>query len=431
MKFGSRARHTSGIWFSAGLWIAVAAGPPAHAQDASTRPAQALHGDLEHLEALAGGAAFDVPCREGMADAYPCRAVDLLALLPANELGGAGHTLNDVWGWTDPETGREYAIVGLRNGTAFVDVSVPEASVFLGQLPTQVAASSWHDMKVYADHAYIVSEAAQHGMQVFDLRQLRDVVETPAAFSPTAHYSEGGLQTTHNIAIDEQSGFAYLVGSNTCGGGLHVADLREPARPRFAGCATEEDVHDAQCVVYDGTDAEWVGRQICFNSSGTHLAVVDVTDKSSPVELGRVRYEGLAFAHQSWITGDQLYMLSDDEADELQNGTATRTFIWSLANLERPNLIGRYTAATAAIDHNLYIRDGYAFQANYNAGLRVLDLSRIAEGELSEVAYFDVNPETDAAGFDGSWSVYPFFPSGTVLLSGITRGLFVLRPQLP
>ena len=124
-------------------------------------------------------------------------------------------------------------------------------------------------------------------------------------------------------------------------------------------------------------------------------------------------------------------MLSDDEIDELRNGTATRTFIWSLADLEQPNLIGRYTAATAAIDHNLYIRDGYAFQANHNAGLRVLDLSRIAEGELSEVAYFDVNPETDAAGFDGAWSVYPFFRSGTVLVSSITRGLFVLRPQLP
>ena len=47
------------------------------------------------------------------------------------------------------------------------------------------------------------------------------------------------------------------------------------------------------------------------------------------------------------------------------------------------------------------------------------------------MAYFDVNPETDAAAFDGSWSVYPFFGSGTVLVSSITRGLFVLRPQLP
>ncbi len=158
---------------------------------------------------------------------------------------------------------------------------------------------------------------------------------------------------------------------------------------------------------------------------------MDVTDKSIPVTLAKVSYDGLGLVHQSWITEDQLYMLSDDELDELRNGNATRTFIWSLADLDRPTLIGRYTAATAAIDHNLYIRDGYAFQANYNAGLRVLDLSRIAEGELSELAYFDVNPETDEAGFDGSWSVYPFFRSGTVLSSSITRGLFVVRPQLP
>ncbi len=262
-----RTRRAPEIWLAAGLWFGLAVAPPASAQEASVGPARAQHGDLEHLEALALSAVFDAPCQNGMADDYPCRGIDLLALMPASELGGAGHTLNDIWGWSDPETGRQYAIVGLRNGTAFVDVTVPEAPVFLGHLSTQVGNSVWRDMKVYADHAYVVSEAATHGMQVFDLHLLRDVGVAPASFSTTAHYSEAGLETTHNLAIDEQSGFAYLVGSNTCTGGLHVVDLRESARPLFAGCASEDYVHDAQCVVYRGPDNEWTGRQICFNST--------------------------------------------------------------------------------------------------------------------------------------------------------------------
>src|SRR5690554_7849912 len=102
--------------------------------------------------------------------------------------GTSGTDANDIWGWTDPLTGREYAPVGLSNGTSFVDVTDPSNPVYLGRLPAHSENSLWRDIKVYADHAFVVSEAWDHGMQIFDLTRLRDVANPPATFTADAHY---------------------------------------------------------------------------------------------------------------------------------------------------------------------------------------------------------------------------------------------------
>ena len=150
-------------------------------------------------------------CVGGQAAGYPCQSVDLLdQFTPAALGGGSG---NDSWGWTDPLDGREIAIMCLNNGTAFVDLQDPENSVYLGRLPTHTGNSSWRDAKVYSNHAYIVSEAGGHGLQIFDLTQLRSVASPPATFTETAHYD--GFGNAHNIVINEESGFAYAVGTST------------------------------------------------------------------------------------------------------------------------------------------------------------------------------------------------------------------------
>ena len=123
--------------------------------------------------------------------------------------------------------------MGLRRGTVFVDVSDPDAPVYLGVLPTQTSGSSWRDIKTYADHAFIVSEAPDHGMQVFDLTGLADVVDPPVVFTPTAHYA--GFGSAHNLAIDEETGTAFALGTKTCNGGLHMIDIRNPLQPQFVG----------------------------------------------------------------------------------------------------------------------------------------------------------------------------------------------------
>lgn len=374
------------------------------------------------------------PCVNGMAGTFPCHNVDLLSFLPLASIGGG--TGNDIWGWTDPLTNKEYAIMGLSNGTAFVDITDAEHPVHLGNLPTHSVNSLWRAVKVYGNHAFIVSEAPNHGMQVFDLTQLRNVVAPPATFSETAHYNE--FSRAHTITINEETGFAYANGvtaytdaaANKCARGLHFINLHNPKQPTFAGCFDADGyTHDAQCVTYRGPDQTYRGREICFNANEDTLTIVDVTDKNAPRQLSRTVYPGSAYTHQGWLTDDQSLFLVDDELDEQKLQTKTRTHIFNVSDLDAPSATGVHEGKSTAIDHNLYILGRHAYQSNYRSGLRVLDISGAATANLQEVGFFDIYPIDDNPAFNGTWSNYPFFKSGVVIVSGIEQGLFVLRPR--
>jgi choice-of-anchor B domain-containing protein len=298
----------------------------------------------------------------------------------------------------------------------------------------------WRDIKVYKDHAFIVSDGAGlHGMQVFDLRQLRSVRNAPVSFAATAHYD--GIGSAHNIVINEETGFAYAVGVNaageTCGGGLHMIDIKEPTNPTFVGCFQDTSTgfqrtgytHDAMCVVYDGPDTEYRGREICFGGNETALSIADVTDKSNPIALSSASYPSVGYAHQGWISEDHEYFYLDDEGDELQGTTngRTRTLVFDIKDLDDPVLATEFFGTTAASDHNLYIKGNLMYQSNYVAGLRVIDISDPENPK--EVGYFDTARGENVAGFAGTWSNYPFFASGTVVVTSGREGLFLVRKK--
>lgn len=378
-------------------------------------------------------ALYDVPCTAGFADIFPCRGVDLLAFLPHTLIGG--DTNNDMWGWSDPVTGKEYALVGARDGVAFVDISTPTAPRFLGKLPTHATRSSWRDLKVYQDHLFVVADRNnRHGMQVFDLTQLRTLTATAATtttllFSETAHYNE--FSDAHNLAINEATGFAYAVGGETCNSGLHMVDIHDVNAPKNAGCYTADGyIHDTQCVIYRGPDAAYQGRELCFNASVAQFTIVDVTDKTTPTRLAAIAVAGNIYMHQGWLSPDQRYFLLDDEMDEWFGQHNTRTYIFDVSDIDAPRFVNAYTAALPAVDHNLYISGTYAYEANYTTGLRILDLKELAEGRLTEAAFFDTYPESDDAVTAGAWTAYPFYKSGVVAISTIDRGLFLVRPTL-
>lgn len=368
------------------------------------------------------------PCEDGFADGYPCDQVDLYAVMPIEALGGASN-LNDIWGWTDPLSGREFAIVCKSNGTAFVEVTEPEAPVFIGELPTHTVNSLWRDAKVYDSFAFIVAESSNHGMQVFDLRRLLTATDLPVTFDEDAHY--GLFGNAHNIVINEASGYAYAVGSNTFNGGLHIINIQSPLSPVIAGdFSIDGYTHDAQAVIYEGPDTRYCGREIVFASNENTLTIVDVDDKLNTEMLSSVSYETSAYTHQCWLTEDHKFALVNDELDEIQGLTEfTRTYIFDVTDLEVPVLIGTYDSPTTAIDHNLYIRWNQVFQSNYRSGLRILDAALVSEGTLTEIGYFDVQPQDNNPQFSGSWSNYCYFPSGTVVLTDMFSGLFVVRPR--
>ena len=365
-------------------------------------------------------------CAGGKAGIFSCNKVDLEYWYPMSSIGGGAGT--DGWGWTDPQTNKEYVLMGRSSGTAFIDVSTPSAPQYLGDLPTQTSNSDWRDIKVYENHAFIVSEASGHGMQVFDLTQLRSVASPPATFTATAHMSAFG--NAHNIAINEDTGFAYVVGANTCSGGLYMVDISDPTDPTWAGCFADDGyTHDAQCVVYSGPDTEWVGKEICFAYNEDSLTIVDVSNKADPQQISRTTMEGSSYTHQGWLAQNQRYVLLNDEYDEKEFGHNTKTFVLDVSDLDAPSLVGSHLSALPAIDHNLYTEGDFVYEANYTAGLRILKMNDLATADLCEVASFDTYPDTDAAVFAGAWNVYAYFKSGLAAVMAI-EGLALLDPDL-
>lgn len=364
-------------------------------------------------------------CSSGQAADFSCAGVNLRSRVPLPDMQGSAG--NDVWGWADAQTGNEYALMGMTNGTAFVDVTDPENPAYLGILRTETVPSTWRDIKVHADHAYIVADGAgAHGMQVFDLTRLRGIT---AAQDFTADARYGDFRSAHNLAINEDTGFAYAVGTDTCNEGLHMIDITTPNNPMFAGCHAVFEVHDTQCVSYVGPDVDYANAEICANSAEDRVEFVDVTNKSSTVSITNFTYPQLGFVHQGWLTEDHRFLLIGDEFDEANFGVPTRTHIFDVSDLDAPAYISAYEGPTIATDHNLYVLGNRVFEANYMSGLRVLEFGNLASGDLTEIAFFDTFPASNGVNLDGAWSVYPFLPSGNLLVSDISNGLFVLMLQ--
>lgn len=364
------------------------------------------------------------PCVNGFAGPYPCDGYDLQAHFDLNFLdAGSG---NDSWGWTDPDTGKEYALMGLRNGTAFIDISDPVNPVYLGKLFTHTNTSSWRDIKVYNNYAFIVSEASGHGMQIFDLTRLRNVNNPPESFTSDAHYN--GFGNAHNIVINEESGYAYAVGTSTFSGGPHIVNIQDPLNPTFAsGYSADDYTHDAQVIIYTGPDAEHVGKELYIGSNENEVVIIDVTDKNNVQTLSTVSYPNIAYTHQGWMTEDQRYFLLGDEIDELNFGFNTRTIVFDFTDLDNPFRTFDYTGPTSAIDHNGYVKEDKFFLANYTAGMRVIDISDIDNQAMVEVGFFDTYPSSNNASFDGAWNVYPYFASGNIVISDMNGGFFLVK----
>lgn len=368
-------------------------------------------------------------CTAGFAGAFPCDKVDLMANLTPSQLGGTINTQgNDCWGWTDPLTNKEYAIMGCTSHTAFVDITNPVAPIYLGKVvSTNGVNSIWRDIKVYNNYAFIVSEALGHGMQIFDLTRLRNVT-IPQTFAPDAHYTAFG--NCHNIAINEVTGFAYCVGTNTFSGGAHVVNIQNPLNPVFAmGYSAQGYTHDAQIVNYMGLDSEHNGKELYFGCNENKVVVIDVTDKANPIVISTFFYSNIAYTHQGWLTPNQKYFIIGDELDENNFGFNTRSVVIDMSDLDNPVLKFDYFGTNTAIDHNGYTKGNQFHLASYRAGYRIMDISNIDNGQMTEVGYFDTYPNNDNAQFNGAWSVYPYFQSGTIIISDIERGLFIVRLQ--
>ncbi len=372
------------------------------------------------------------PCdSNGFAGTYPCKNYDLMSVIDINTLSGSTTASgSDIWGWTDTSTGKEYAIACMSNSTAFVDISDPVNPVFLGRLNSNARNNVWRDVKIYNNYAFIVADnVGMHGMQVFDLTQLRNITSPPITFTTNTVYT--GVQSCHNIVINEDKGVAYLVGCrSTNAGGPIFVDISDSLNPTFLGDYTVDGYsHDAQVITYNGPDTNHVGKEIYIGSNENEIVVLDVTNKNNVIKLSSIDYPQIGYTHQGWFTEDHRYFILGDETDEVNFGMNTRTLVFDLTDLDNPTLSSTYFGPTQAIDHNGYVKGNEYFMASYTAGMRVLDITNISasSNSMTETGFFDTFPENDDTGSGGAWSIYPYFSSGNIVINDINRGLFIVR----
>lgn len=396
--------------------------------------------------ALQATAFVPAGCVQGSAGQFPCRNVDFQAQIALSQFSSRPNSAANVWGFVDRNDGREYAVIGLSNGTAVVDVTDPANPREVGTVPGN--NSSWREVKLYQEFhaptnrfrafAYVTTEARGAGLQVVDLGGL------PASVSLATTLADTGSQHTDyvsnidyasNMALPGAQAFLWLAGSDIGTGSWRVYSLANAAQPQFIRQApAAQYVHDATSLLI--TDARTTqcaaGHNPCevyvdFNENTVDLW--DVTDKAAPVRLSSTTYSDASYTHSGWPTEDQRHIFVHDELEELRRGLFTQIYTMNVDDLRNPFIVASWQGPDTTTDHNGYVKGSLLYVSHYRRGLVIFDASSPAQ--LREIGHFDtfVAPSANTAGFDGAWGVYPFLPSGTILVSDISNGLFILRDR--
>ena len=392
-------------------------------------------------------------CVDGRAaGTFACRAVTLQtfvslnAMLPASTPPGTPPEPSGsaLWGFADRNDGREYAVFGLSKGTAVVDVTDPSQPAVVGSVAG--LTSPWRELKVYQffnpaqkrynAYAYVVSEAPGSALQILDLTDLPRSVKL-AATSTVIQRAHTVYLANVNYSTGESnapglSPILYVEGSNVAG--LLAFDISDPVNPVLLGSYFNSYAHDIWAGVLRGERARVCPSgsdpcEIVVNWAGDAIRILDFSIKGNPMLISRLIYPGLAYAHSGWISRDGNFLFSMDESDERATGENTSVRVIDVSDWSNPRVATSWVGATKTIEHNGYtIGDKYYF-SNYEGGLTVLDVANPRQPAL--LASFDTYPATDTAAFHGAWAVYPFLPSGNILVSNIdgAGGLFVLKEE--
>ena len=379
------------------------------------------------------------PCQGNAADEFPCHDVDLLSHIARSDLSSRPGAIADVWGFVDLNTEREYALLGTMNGLAVIDVTDPTAPFEVGTVPG--ARSDWRDVKVTqrydeADHrwntyAYVSTEYGGR-LVVVDLTELPNHVGLARRSDTSAHnVYVSNVDYTTGVPLDESGAPPVLqvLGSPMGHGAARSFDVRDPLDVRQVAAARGGYSHDAtSMLVTDDRAAVCKGQpdacEVLLDFNETEIEIWDYSDQSAPRRLSSTTYADAGYVHSGWWSEDGRFLFVHDEFDESEANLNTTVRVFDLADLEDPELVHTWTGPTGAIDHNGYVRGNRYYMSTYSRGLTVLDITDPLDPV--EVGFFDTHPASDGRNFVGAWGVYPFLPSGNVLISDIGAGLFVV-----
>lgn len=386
-------------------------------------------------------------CIDGVAAGFPCENISLLAHIALADFPTAPSSGNDIWGHIDLNTGKEYAIIGLSNAISVVDVSEPENPLIVGSVNGQT--TSWRDIKVWQffnntanrwqAYAYATADNVSEGLTIINLSGLPQSIElvTRQTLDASAHnvyisQVDYGL----NIALSGTEPLLHIAGSNRSNGAFRSYSLLDPTSPGLQyqnpNASRDDYSHDVSSLFVtdsraqsDCINATETGCNVVLDFNENTLRIWDHTNANQATELSSSVYPLAEYTHSGWWTEDKQYVIVHDELDEQVHGINTTLNIFDISSLKQPLLVGTWRGPTRAIDHNGFVRGNHYYMSNYERGMTVLDISQAASPK--QIGYFDTYPVSNNAAFNGAWGVYPFLPSGLILVSDINSGLFVLR----
>jgi choice-of-anchor B domain-containing protein len=415
---------------------------------ANVAAAQAGLVDTSPAPALQSTQFVPAACVQGLAGPFPCRNIDFQAQIALNQFSTVPTSAANLWGFVDLNDNREYAVIGLRNGTAVVDVTDPASPRQVGTVSGN--PSAWREVKIYQHfdvptnqyraYAYVSTEAPNSGIQVIDLTGLPNTVVLATTIGDTSSQHTlyvSNIDYTFNTALPGQEPFLFVAGSRPGNGNWRAYSLANPANPTFVSTVpTAQYMHDSTSLhITDPrtTQCDQANNPcevlVDFNENSVDLW--DVTNKVQPFLLSSTSYPNVRYTHSGWPSADQRSLFIHDELEEINLGLNTQIYTMRLDDLRAPSVAISYFGPNTTTDHNGYTKGNYYYVSHYRRGLVIFDVTN--PNQLTEIANFDtfLAPATDSAGTDGAWGVYPYLPSGTIVVSDIINGLFVLKDNTP
>ncbi|MFT5758397.1 MAG: choice-of-anchor B domain-containing protein [Alteromonadaceae bacterium] len=394
-------------------------------------------------------------CVNNLAHSFECTNVDLLAHMPLNKFSSLPTDANDIWGHVDLNTGNEFAIIGLNNGISVVDITDPENPVEVGTIPG--VDSTWRDVKVYQyfDHtlnlwrayAYATVDKRNQHVTVIDLNNLPQSIslaENNFSVSNAHNVYISNVDHTLNIAQADMTPSLQLIGANKSGGAFHSYSLANPNTITLTSINSAGDgyTHDGtsitikddrkttDCGQAEGNCTVFIDFQGRSNSSEVDVIKLwNISDANKAKLLSEVTYTDISqanqYVHSGWATEDNQFFFAHDEFDEGKSNINTTIRIFSIEDLKNPLRVGTWTGKTSAVDHNGFVRGNRYYMSTYMNGLTILDISDPANP--IDIGNFDTYTTSNRANYDGAWGVYPFLPSGNILISDISGGLYILK----
>lgn len=350
-----------------------------------------------------GGLAFGAP----LLSAQPSpENHDVTKMARLDEHGG----YNDIWGYAAPD-GREYAVLGCKDGVAIINATNPLEPFEVGFFPG--VGCLWRDMKSWGQYVYEVSDCGS-GCRVIDMAD-------PDAPVLVNTFAIATIDHAHNVQIDLDTGMLYFVGE---GDGMTVYNLAaDPVNPPFVthwSGSSQAPEHD------DGASNKYIhdvyvkdGKAHAANIYLGHYQILDVSNLPAVTVLGS-KASGANFTHSTWTNeAGTLAVVADETTGVRHLG------FYDIANPAAITMVGEYTESQNSIPHNPFILGNICHISWYEKGYIALDISD--PSNPVRVGKFDTTPVDTIANWQGVWGVYPFQPSGFIYCSDIYRGLFVFK----